>query len=981
MNIRHILLCLFSFIAFQQIVAQTAEEYWIDRQLTEMTLDEKIGQLFMVAAYSNKDAAHQQSIERLIKEQHIGGLIFFKGTPYKQAKQTNRYQSLAKVPLLISIDGEWGLDMRLDSTVRFPRQLILGAIQDNSLVYEMGREVGRHCKRLGIHMNLAPVVDVNNNPNNPVINDRSFGEDKFNVAQKAIEYMRGMKTEGVLACAKHFPGHGDTDKDSHYTLPTIAHDQYRLQDIEMYPFRELANAGVASMMSAHLAVPALDSSRISPKNPESPATPASLSKPMIESWLRGQMGYQGLVMTDALNMKGVADYFAPGDVDLKALMAGNDVLLFPENVPVAVKKIKQAIQNGTLSEYEVEKRVRKILKAKYEAGLSNYQPIDLTNLTNDLNPKSAKVLNRKLYENAITLARNEDFLLPVLNLTDELGNPKRFASISIGGKRRTSNYQQQLTKYARVVNFHINKDASEAEQDRILQQLAGFDHVFVSVHGMSRYASKNYYLNDKVSNFVEMVQELSPMSLVVFGTPYSLKYFNEIKTTVVAYEENSTTQELAAQMVFGALAFKGKLPVTASENFRFGLGESTNEIDRLKYGVPEEVGIDSEILIAGIQPIIDEVLKDKMAPGGQLLIAKNGTVIHEQAFGYHTFNKKRQVSNNDLYDVASITKVAATLPGMMQLYDRGVMNPQTKLSAIYNKAQNTNKAHLQMGDILSHQARLQNWIAFYQDEKYDNTYSTDLTANHCLVADGKCISLQGSEMIIDDILKSDLRTKPGYKYSDLGFIIMCDLLEDFHQTPYDTYVQKEFYQPIGMNNTTYNPLSRFDKSMIVPSEDDTYFRNQTLQGYVHDMAAAMRGGVAGHAGIFTNANDLAKLAEMFLNDGTYGGKRFFNSNTIRVFASQYSTGNRRGLGFDKPAIDPGPSPCGEKTPKSTFGHTGFTGTCMWADPENDLIYIFLSNRTYPTMDNWKLVKSDIRTRIQDVIYDALDTYPNVIAAP
>jgi len=950
------------------ILAQNS--VWVNEQLQKMTLDEKIGQLFMVAAYSNKDENHYQKIDKLVKDQKIGGLIFFQGTAQKQAELTNRYQKLAQTPLLIAIDGEWGLAMRLKNTTRFPRQLALGAIKNDTLIYKMGVEIGKQCKRMGIHMNLAPVADVNNNLNNPVINDRSFGEDKYNVANKSIAYMEGMRSQNILACAKHFPGHGDTDKDSHKTLPIINHTAQRLNDIELYPFIRLIEANIGAVMTAHLSVPALDNSLLKSTDANSPTTPASVSNPIVNGLLKQQLGFKGLIITDALNMRGVSDFFAAGDLDLKAYLAGNDILLFPGDVPKAINKIKQAVENGFIAIEDLDNRVAKILSAKQFAGLNNYQPIALTNLDKDLNNIEAELLLNELYENAITLVKNNKNILPINNVANT-----NIACLTIGGKS-TNTFKQTLSKYTQLSHFYIEKDAPQAKYDKMLEYLATYNHVIIDVHDMSRYASKNFGFNSKILNFLQCIEELSNTSLALFGSPYSLSKFDGFNTVVVAYEDNEITQSQTAQMIFGALPFKGKLPVSTSYYYNYADGVTTKTNGRLSYGLAESVGINSKAFYK-IDSIANQAILIGAAPGCQILIAKKGKVIFEKAYGYHTSTKKRQVKTTDIYDIASITKIAATLPSLMQMHDEGKWSTQTALSNLLPLTQNSNKANLQIGDILTHQARLKSWIPFYTRENFQNIYKTEKSIN-CNIMVGNNMYMPNNyvDTLFSMILESDLRDKHGYRYSDLGYYLLFKAVENDKQQAFENFVESNFYKPLGMTLTSYKPINKYGLNNIVPSEKDTYFRNQLLHGHVHDMGAAMLGGVSGHAGLFSNANDLAKLMQLYLNDGFYAGKRYFKQGTVNFFASQYSPISRRGLGFDKPETDPDKtSPCSENTPVNVFGHTGFTGTCAWADPDNDLIYIFLSNRVYPTMNNKKLLRENIRTNIQEVIYETLNTYP------
>ncbi len=936
----------------------------MDSIFAGLSQEEKIGQLFMVAAYSNKTDAHIQEIEALIKEQHIGGLIFFQGNPRAQATLTNRYQGIAEVPLLIGMDAEWGLGMRLDSTMNFPRQLTLGAIQDNQLLYQMGREIARQCKILGVHVNFAPVVDVNNNPANPVINDRSFGENKYNVAQKGLAYMKGLQDGGVLACAKHFPGHGDTDMDSHKSLPTIPHNASRLDSLELYPFKQLINNGVGSIMAAHLYIPSLDSSS---------NTAVSLSKNVVTDLLKTKLKFKGLVFTDALNMKGVSSYFTPGEVDLKALLAGNDVLLFPEDVPTAINKIKQAIKDSLIQQSDLDKKVKNILKTKYWTGLNDNNPIAADSVNLQLNTMYAELLNRKLYESALTIAKNEKATIPLKNL-DKLN----IASIVIANrKNEESVFQKTLNLYAPMRTFRVDKSLSQDAMSALEEQAAAYNTVIIGVQDMSKYLSKEYGITETTRTLINNLSKKTNVILTIFGSPYSLKYFENVPNILVAYEDNDITQSLAAQLIFGGVKASGKLPVSAGENFKYNTGETSMNTGRLKYTIPEEVGI-STASLSLIDSIIKEAILNHATPGCQILIAKDNKVIFNRGYGYHTYDNKTIVRPTDIYDLASITKVAATTLAIMKLVDEKEIKVKKNLSNYIPELKKTDKSKISIQDVLLHQAGLKAWIPFYEytlnaegfcDENYcysPNDYYSVKVANELY------IQHDYTDSIWNTILNSEVNRSKRYVYSDLGFYLCRTIVENITKQPIDKYVNNIFYKPLGLATMTYNPIYKFPLSRIPPTEMDTVFRKQLIHGYVHDQGAAMLGGVAGHAGLFSDANDLAIILQMLLNGGSYGYQDYIDPNTIEEFTSRQINNNRRGLGFDKPETDPSyGGPTSKYASAKTFGHSGFTGTCMWADPAHNLTYVFLSNRVYPDASNRTLIQTDVRTRIHDVIYKAM----------
>lgn len=934
---------------------------WVDSVFSLLTDEQRIAQLFMVAAYSNRDDRHRDEISSLIREYGIGGLIFFQGSPTRQAQLTNDYQHVSQVPLLIAIDGEWGLAMRLDSTIAFPHQLTLGAHTDTRLIYEMGRDIARQCKRLGIHINFAPVADINSNPGNPIINDRSFGEDKLSVSLKALAYMEGMQSEGVMACAKHFPGHGDTDADSHLTLPVISHNRKRLDEVELYPFKVLINNGVQSVMAAHLFIPQLDSE----KNLAS-----SLSPKVITDLLKKELGFSGIIFSDALNMKGVSSFYKPGEVDLKAFQAGIDVMLFAEDVPRAVKMFSEALKDSLIDRDDLYQRVKKILTAKYEAGLSNLTPVVIKNLVTDLNQPASLWLRQRLFEDAMTLLENKDSLIPFIRL-DTL----TFASLSIGAKEQTP-FQDMLGNYAPFRHFQIKKDAAPQAFEQLLDNLSQYKVVVAGIHDMSRQPAKNFGVTPASVNFLKKLSLKTKVVVVVFGNPYSLKNFDGFGWLLQAYEDQDAAQQAAAQVLFGGIAARGRLPVTASEKYKAGSGLTTPDPVRLKYTFPEETGIASQYLSA-IDSIALSAIADKATPGCQVLVAKDGKVIYNKAFGYFTYENATPVKTTDLYDLASLTKIAATTLSLMSLYDDRRFQLNRTLGDYLPELDSSTLRNLMVKDVLLHQARLKSWIPFYQatlaDSIYVKYYSKEKKDPYIIeVAKDMYMRYDGIDSVYKQIISSKLNVKKEYLYSDLGFYFFKHIIEKLTGLPLEDFTSRTFYKPLGLSTMTFHPLKHFPADRIVPTEDDKVFRKQLLQGYVHDPGAAMLGGVGGHAGLFSNANDLAILMQMLLNRGEYGGVRYLNPTTVSLFTRKQEEKNRRGLGFDKPEFDlyKPKSTANDASPR-TFGHSGFTGTCAWADPDYNLVYVFLSNRIHPTGDNNKLIQKNIRTQIHQAVYDAM----------
>ncbi|MCG2611573.1 serine hydrolase [Flavobacterium sp. SM15] len=940
-------------------VSEHREKIWVDSIYNQMTFEEKVGQLFMVAAYSNKDAEHVKSIDKLVEEYKIGGLIFFQGGPVRQAKLTNRYQAKSKVPMFIGIDGEWGLSMRLDSTYRYPWNMTLGAVQDMKLIEKMGKQMGKQAKRLGLHFNFAPVLDINTNPSNPIIGNRSFGENKEHVTEHALALMKGIQSEGVWATGKHFPGHGDTSTDSHHTLPMVNFSKERLNEVEFYPYKKLFKEGLASVMVAHLNVPSLE-----PRD----GYPTSISYNVVTNVLKNELDFKGLIFTDALNMKGASNFKQPGDIDLEAFMAGNDILLFAENVPVALEKFCQAYNDSLITDERLEHSVKKILKYKFRSGLDHYKPIELKNLYEDLNAAEYEDLNYQLYESAATVLKKEEDNFPITKVEHE-----NIAYVKIGDDTNEA-FLNGIKTYSKI---------TEIETDSIhlmLKNLQPYSKVIIGFHKADGAWKKHDFKSNELA-ILDSIAKHKDVTLAVFAKPYTLlavKDFKNIKNVVLAYQNNTIAQTVASEVIFGAIGAKGKLPVSINTFFKVDDGFKTSKTNILAYGTPQSVGMNPRIL-AKIDDLAKKAIDGNMTPGMQILIARKGKVFYQKAFGYHNYKKDTKVTNQDVYDLASLTKILSTLPNVMQLYDKGKIKFDTKLGHMLPAFEHTDKKDIILKDLLAHQAGLQAWIPFYQatldstkhpsKKYYRKTYSPEFPLQ---VTENLFLRKDYQDTIIKRIAESPLLPKKQYKYSDFTFIILKEYLERTYHKPLDFISDNHFYKPMGMNTMTYNPLRKMDMSVIPPTEVDKYFRYTTIQGYVHDMGAAMQDGVGGHAGLFANSLDVAKMMQLFLQKGNYAGKQYFSEKTFDAFnnCAYCNVGNRRGMGFDKPQLSGEGPTCGCAS-MTSFGHTGFTGTIAWADPEKDLIYIFLSNRTYPDANENKLSKNNIREDIQKVIYEAI----------
>jgi len=958
-------------------------KHWVDSTFRKLNKKQKIAQLMIIRAYSNGTQEQIEGVTKLINDYNIGGLCFFQGGPVRQAMMTNFYQSIAKTPLMICIDGEWGLGMRLDSVINFPRQLMMGAVQDAQLVYQFGKAVGAQCRRIGVQVNYAPDIDVNNNPANPVINDRSFGEDKYKVALYGTEYMKGMQEVNVMACAKHFPGHGDVAVDSHLDLPVINKTRAQLDSLELYPFKQLINEGIGSVMMAHLYVPAIDT--ISNQ-------PTSLSQKAVTGLLRDELNFKGITFTDALEMKGVAKYYPAGDASLQSLIAGNDMLCLPGDIPGSIDKILKAIKHKQLTWKDINARVKKILLAKYNLGLNHITPIETENIVADLNVQTRKI-DTLLSKNAITLLRlNNQQLLP-------LQKEKKIAYVLIGAAKENMIAAKMRTAYNADVYLFGGKAAignqvmddlhkiiptdksDSAGADKLIQSIKekNYDVVIIGLHNYSRRPANNYGIGNASVYLMNELQKNNNSVTLDFGNPYAIKNFCSAPNLLACYEDDDITQNTVADWLSGKTQAKGKLSVTICEHLHFGDGIMYNNY--FPATNPESVGVSADKLNK-IETIANEAIAKGAFPGCVVLAAKDGKIIYHKAFGYTTMNKDELVDKETVYDLASVTKISATTVSVMKLYEEGKIDIDKTLGDYLSWTLGTNKAPLKLRDILLHQAGLNPFIPFYREvidtgsgEPKWTVFSKTKDAQHQFrSAENLYVRNDWEDTLYKRIIQSKLTAPNHYVYSDNDFIFLGKIVEAVSGKPLNEYARDNFYTPMQMVTTTFLPREKMPLENIAPTEFEKHFRQQLIWGDVHDEGSAMFGGVAGHAGLFSNAYDLAQLYQMLLNGGELNGQRFLKKETIDYFTAYNSAVSRRGLGFDKPekdnATSKSPYPSKSASPE-TFGHTGFTGTCVWVDPKCHLVYIFLSNRVNPTRDNNKLSSLNVRPNIQEAIYNAI----------
>ena len=923
---------------------------WVDSIYNTMNIDEKIGQLFMARISSVVGQKSFEKAKENIIKNHIGGFIFSKGSASKSNRWINALQKKSKIPLITGMDAEWGASMRYDSINKFPWNMTLGAIQDDELIEEIGYKIGIQLKALGININFSPVVDINTNPLNPIIGNRSFGEDKFEVSRKSLKMMMGMHRAGILTCAKHFPGHGETMKDSHYDLPLVKFDKNRIDSVELYPYKKLIPQGISSIMVGHLNYPALDD-----------GIPSSLSKKIVDSLLLKELDFKGLVITDALEMKGVSEFKKYKNISLGAFLAGNDILLIPENLEKDLKVFKRAYYKNIITEERLSLSVKKILKAKYKLGLNDYKPLDVDDLVSKINSISNDYLIRKSMEDAITLLKN-DSTIPL--------SKQKIGYLNLGDK--DNDFYNLLSRELDISKININN----YNRDDV------FDYEFLIISFLK--SNKSPWVNSEFSKTdLEIIETLSSkrkVILVTFTKPYNLSKINleKISAVLLAYQNNMDAKYSATQSIVGKNKITGRLPVSISTKYKYGSGITLKMDSLFPFVNPFDVGI-NKIKLKQIDNLAHVAIDSMLTPGMQILAARYGKIFYHKAFGYHTYDKKRKVKLSDVYDIASLTKILSTLPILIQEIDKGEFLFDNTLGSLSSKFKNTNKENLTFLEIMSYQSGIIPWVPFYQEtlKKRDKRpsrkyYRTKESKKFSIKISDKLYGKYNLEKLQFETLINSRLLKKGENYSDLPTIFMQYILEEKYNTSLENLFIERVSKPLNLQSTFYLPLKYRDESEIVPSEIDTYFRQNKLTGYVHDMTASIKGGVSGHAGLFSNAFDVAKIMQMFLQKGEYSGVNFFSNQTFDKFNKTYfkDEGNRRAVGFDKPKPQGGGMTF-EGISENSFGHSGFTGTFTWADPETEIIFVFLSNRTFPSMDNRKLIEQNIRTRMQKLLYESI----------
>lgn len=915
---------------------------WADSVYATLSERERVAQLLCPKIRFSDGESY---IEKYVEKDRVGGLLFATGSLEEYADMTNYAQSLSRVPLLMTFDGEWGPAMRIDDVPRYPANMGLGAIRDKNLLYQYGREIGRQLRLVGQHVNFAPVADVNSNPRNPVIGYRSFGEDPARVAELVTAMSKGLEDSGVQAVAKHFPGHGDTSTDSHLEKTIVNHSPETIENIDLVPFRDFIDNGLSGIMVGHIVIPSLDNS----------GRPASLSKKITSDLLRDTLGFRGLIYTDALGMKGA--HMAGYRPEVEALKAGADILLSYGDPAEDIDAIVAQINSGNISRSTIEDHCKRILRYKYALGIPTQPKVDKSDLSAQISSPQARMVSDALACAAITVLRNKGNILPIGNLAKN-----RIAVVNVGAPA-DNNFTSLCRKYAKV---DVYASESAPFTGKTLDRIREHDIVIAAVYSDSAYCRNLYY----------QLQDMPGLVGVFMMNPYKMNKFRQSMThtdaIVLAYEDLPDLRSAAAMAVFGGIRVSGKLPVNLP-GFPIGTGIEIPK-SRLGYTSPLAENM-SPALVDSIDTLVKAAIDDEAMPGCQVLVARNGNVVFEKAYGQITKNGTA-VDEYSLYDLASVSKVIGTLPGVMKAYDLGLFDLD-KPAADYIPGLKESGKNFTPRQMLYHETGMPAAINAYSLMLNDGEIRRDITSADSTrrfpleAAKGIWVGRETIDTVMNVIYRQPLRSNTDYNYSCLNFCLLLDMEQRLTGQPHEQWVTDSIFGPLGQYNTFYRPTRHASLDRIAPTENDTVMRRQLVHGYVHDETAAMQGGVSGNAGLFANAGDIAKLCQAWLQGGRYGDSQILSPETVELFMTSKSPTCRRGLGFDKPDPNPEQSPtCAEASP-TVVGHTGFTGTIFWIDPTEDLIYVFLTNRVNPSRINPAFARSGIRSALFSQIYRSL----------
>ncbi len=925
---------------------------WAQQVLDTLSLEDKVGQLIAThvhGVFTSVDDPEYQRILGLIRRVRIGGITAFRGFPMEQLTLINAFQRESALPLLVAQDMEWGAGMRLSGATTFPRAMALGATRDTVLAYAMGRVIAREARVLGVQQNYAPTVDVNNNPNNPIINVRSFGEDPDLVARMSAAYIQGMQESGLIATAKHFPGHGDTQVDSHSDLPILPFDQARLDTLELIPFREAIARGVKSIMVGHLALPRLE--------PDGNTNlPATLSPTITTRLLRKQLGFRGLIVTDAMNMQGVVKHYGVGEAAVRAVEAGADMVLMSTDEMAARNALLHAVRTGRLTEVRIDSSVLRILQLKEWSGVHRHRFVSPDKAPYHVHLARHQALSEAIARRSLTLLRNEGHLLPLPQ------RPLRILQITLSDDDdpTTGQYFFRTLRQAypdfQVTHRLLDRRSAPSEFEQALRQAHRYDLIVVPTYLYVRSGSGRIQLPSQQRHFLErLIRKKTPVVLLAFGNPYLIAQLHEQPAVyIAAYSGSHASQKAAIQAMMGESAFEGKLPITLSRQYPFGTGLELPQI-RLRDGRPEEVGMNSRKLNR-VDDIILDAIADSAFPAAAVAIGRANVRVKSRGYGYLTYESDIPVTDETLFDLASLTKVIGTTTAIMKLYEEGKIHLDDPIQKYLPEFQGKGKEQITLKHLLTHTGGLRPFLPFYR------------------------YGITTPEGVLQFIYTDSLFYRPGEKmvYSDFDMILLGKIVERITGKDLNTYLKETFFRPLDMRHTGFLPIGKvpIDSTHIVPTEVDTTFRKRLVWGEVHDETAWILGGIAGHAGLFSTARDLSIFAQMLLNGGSYNGRQFLKPETIQLFTTPVDPEHHtRALGWDT-KNPTGYSSAGHYFGPRSFGHTGFTGTSIWIDPDQQLYVILLTNRVYPTRANRKHIA--VRPAVANAAYLAIEGPPRLL---
>lgn len=906
--------------------------------LNQLTLEEKVGQLFSIRAHGKFSNVHDPQvlrIERLIEEYHIGGVTFFAGDVYGQAMLHNRLQRAAAIPLWVSQDMESGAAMRIEGATGFPPAMGVAATGNPENAYLQGKITASEAKALKVNQIFAPVLDVNNNPQNPVIGLRSFSGDPRIVARYGIEFMRGAESEGVLATAKHFPGHGNTDTDSHFAMPAISHDYNRLENMELVPFKDAIESGLRSVMSAHVAFPTITGNT---------GLPGTLDPVIMDHILIDSLRFDGLIVTDGLEMHGITNHFSPDEAVIMAINAGADILLLSPDEMTAINGVIKAVETGRLSEARIDQSVRKILTLKSAQNLFEDRFIDPESLSDKIRTPGHQEIASRIARESVTVLKND---LPSFPVTKQNTNQILLLAVSDSNTPSAGSvFAREMRKYHPTILYReLHRSSTEKEIEEILWQA---QHVDLVVAGsfLGIRSSGESAIPDLQRQTLQQIESFpTPAMLVSFGSPYTVSELPDFETHILAWDASENQIRNTVPAIFGASAISGNVPVQIPDLYDIGRGlhypRTTMRLD-----TPESAGMITDTLLQ-IDTIMQEAINDSVFPGGVVAVMRQGKLVWEKGYGYHDYSKTHPTASNSVFDLASISKIMATTAAVMKLTGEGKLSLDDPIHKYIPEYGTGAKRDITIRHFLLHTSGLPAFRVYVD-------------------------KLKSKPELIHAIRNEPLINKPGevYVYSDLGVILLAEIIFDITGQTLDDYVKESIYQPLGMTDTAFNPEHVISGAAfrIPPTEIDTVYNRGLVHMKVHDERAYYLGGVAGHAGLFSSARDIAVFSDMLLQNGNYAGINILEPEIISQFTTRQSTVNQRGLGFDRKNIEDRDfiSSAGTLTGDHTYGHTGFTGTSMWIDPDEEIAIILLTNRTYPNRSYGRYIRF-VRADIADTV--------------